>query len=348
VLIDFITAWVDLALFSEGDQAVLRSQGDRISKWNPRTGEVSWEVSTWDSVRSDSHQISIRVASDRLWCKGSPARVIGDGDAAFGAGPARALDLRGCVERMASFVCARLEVSVPAVQRWQLTRVDITSMSLTPSLATVRQALSILRNCEGGRYRVSQQAGDTVYWSHHSRLKAGKAYAKGPHLRQAQQKPGYGGRRYTKAELVAVDRCLRLELTLGSQFWRERVGMPWYELTKKQHLEWHAEYFNRMLGNVEVTEMSIETLVQAVAPSKGQAKAAIGTWALIKSYGWEKAREMTSLRTWYRNLRILRDAGLSDADLSAGAVVALRRPLLQCQQVESWEELMAAVYRRAA
>jgi hypothetical protein len=92
--------------------------------------------------------------------------------------------------------------------------------------------------------------------------------------------------------------------------------------------------------------MKIEQRVYASAATEGQAKAAIGCWALIKAYGWEKAREMSGSKcTWYRNLKVLRAAGLSDADLSAGNVVPFRRPLIQCQQVESWDELMAIVER---
>jgi hypothetical protein len=349
VLIDFITAAVDLAQFGAADQAVLRDYGERICKFNPKTGAVSWEVSTWGSIRSDSHQVSARVTSTQLMIKGSPARVIGDGDAAFGAGAARALDLAGCVERMATFMCEALGVAVLAdVSRWRLLRTDTTLMLLLRSLAEVRAALAILRNCEGGRYRVSQQAGDTVYWSHKSRLKAGKAYAKGPHLRYLMKDRKYAGVRYSAEQLDAVERCLRLELTHGAQFWRERLGRPWQEVTADELRAWHRDYFGRMLGEAEVTEMNVEERVKAVAPSDGQAKAAIGCWALIRAYGWEKARDMSSARTWYRNLKVLRAAGLSDADLSAGNVVAIRRPLIQCQEVSSWDELMTAVYKRAA
>ena len=348
MLVDFITAGVDLVLFSEAEQAVLRQHGERICKFDPRTGAVSWEVSTWDSIRSDSHQVSVRVTPDRMMVKGSPARVIGDGDAAFGAGAARALDLPGCVERMAGFVCGKLGVTPPDVRQWRVSRTDTTSMLLLPSLADVRSALSILRNCEGGRYRVSQQAGDTVCWSHKSRLKAGKAYAKGPHLRYCMKDPKHLGVRYTEEQLTAVECCLRLELTHGAQFWRERVGCPWYVVRPEELREWHGEYFGRMLGDVGVTEMNVEERVKAVAASEGQARVAIGTWALIKAYGWEKAKAMASERTWYRNLKVLRAAGLSDADLSAGNVVAIRRRLIQCQQVNSWDELMAAIYKPAA
>jgi hypothetical protein len=349
VLIDFITARVELERFSAADQAVLRVHGERIVKFCPTTGAVSWEISTWDSIRSDSHQISVRVTPDCLMVKGSPARVIGDGDAAFSSGAARALDLVGCVQRMARFVGGQLGVTAPEVRLWKVTRTDTTAMLLLPSLADVRAALAILRSCEGGRYRVSQQAGDTVYWSHQSRIKAGKAYAKGPHLRYAMKQRAYQGVSYSVQQLDAVDRCLRLELTHGAQFWRERVEGAWYDVTAEELRAWHGDYFGRMLGAAEVTEMNIEERVKAVADSDGRARAAVGTWALIQAYGWEKAREMSGHRaTWYRNLKILRAAGLSDADLSAGNVVAIRRPLIQCQQVESWPQLMTAVYQHAA
>ena len=329
MLVDFITAGVELAQFSDDDQRRLLQYGERIVKFDAKTGAVSWDVSTWDSIRSDSHQVSVRVSVDQLCMKGSPARCIGDGDTAFGCGAARALDLVGCVQRMAGFVCSKLEVPVPKVRSWKVTRTDTTAMLLLPSLADVRQALAILRSCEGGRYRVSQQAGDTVYWGGNSRLKKGKAYAKGPHLRFAMNQQKYEGVKYTEQQLDAVERCLRLELTHGAQFWRERAGGPWYDVTAGQLRVWHGEYFGQMLGDAGVTDMNIEERVKTVAPSEGQAKAAVGAWAMIQAYGWEKAREMSSARTWYRNLKVLRAAGLSDADLSAGNVVAIRRPLIE-------------------
>ena len=239
-------------------------------------------------------------------------------------------------------------MALPDPLRWVVSKVDVTGNLLLPNLADVRQALMILRNCEGGRYRVSQQAGDTVYWSHRSKLKSGKAYAKGPHLGHLMKQNDYDGRPYNADEIEQASLLLRLELSLKAQWWRERSGRPWHEITPEQLKTGWRAYFERMMGDVEVTEMNIEQRVQAVAPTQGQAKAAIGCWALIKAYGWEKAREMSSARTWYRNLKVLRAAGLSDADLSAGNVVAIRRPLIQCQLVDSWDELREASRRLAA
>jgi hypothetical protein len=349
VLVDWVTARVLLQLLQDEDRAKLGQLGDRVRRFNAATGEIVYECQAWDSIRSDSHHLTYRVSGDALWMQGSPARVIGDGDAVFGAGPARALDLVGCVERMREVLAAVLAVQLPAaVPDWTVSRVDITGNLLLRSLADVRAGLTMLRNCEGGRYRVSQQAGDTVYWSHRSRYKSGKAYAKGPHLAQLMRRKDYDGRRYSEDEIDSASRLLRPELSLRSHYWRRQAGKPWYEKVPSElKAEWQA-YFGRMLGDAEVTEMNIEERVKQVAESDGRAKAAIGCWALIKAYGWEKAREMSGKRTWYYNLKVLRAAGLSDADLSAGNVVPIRRPLIECRQVDSWEELRALCGRRAA
>ena len=50
---------------------------------------------------------------------------------------------------------------------------------------------------------------------------------------------------------------------------------------------------------------------------------------------------MSGKRTQYHNLKVLRAAGLSDADLAAGNLVPIRWPLIECRQVDSWEELRA-------
>lgn len=345
MLLDWVTAKLPLLWFDAAALARLQRLGDRLRRYNAQTGEVVYELQAWDSIRSDSHQLAYRVSSDSLQMQGSPARVIGDGDAVFGAGPSRALDLVGCVERMRETLAMAIGVVLPPGERWKVTRVDITANLLLPNLADVRAALAVLRNCEGGRYRVSQQAGDTAYWSHRSRLRSGKAYAKGPHLRYQMKQPNHSGRRYDDDELAAAERLLRLELSLRAQWWRERAGKPWTQITASELREQWGKFFERMMGETEVTEMTIEQRVYASAETEGQAKAAIGCWALIKAYGWEKARAMTTRSKWYKDLKVLRAAGLSDADLSAGNVVPFRRPLIQCQQVESWDELMAIVER---
>ena len=343
MLIDWVTARLDLNHFDATEMEYLRSLTDRIVRFNPRTGETVWETAAWESIRSDSHQISMRVGSDALWVQGSPARVTGDGDAVFGSGASAAFDIKGCVYRMAAYAFQRIGLELRGkIKDWKVSRVDVTANLLLGSLSEVREALRILRNVEGGRYRVSQQAGDTVYWSHKSRLRAGKAYAKGPHL--LYQKRRGDGIWYPEEEIDLANRLLRMELRLGSQWFREkRSGKEWYELTPDDFKSVWYDYFGKMVGGVEIKdEDDLKQRIFEVAPTEGQAKSAWGCWCQIRAEGWECAREMYANRTWYRHLKILRAAGLGDADISGGEVVPLRRKVLDLQIIHTWDELKYA------
>lgn len=332
---------------------ILRISGD---------GEPQWEISAWDSVRSDSHQIAFQVTGSYIRLQGSPARIIGDGDNVFSSGASAALDLAGCAYRMIAFVSQHTGVSLNAVsiKDWQITRVDVTENLFLGSLPAVRQALAILRDCEGGRYRVSQQAGDTVYWSHKSRLRSGKAYAKGAELAHKMLQAGKSKipqsmRNYSNIEMELAAGLLRLELKLAAQFWRERILCNWYDFTPEMLKHEWSDYFSRMIGGAEImkTEDIYTRLLNVVdvdkngKPKEGRAKAAYALWLLIKSEGWQKARDITSKPTWYRNLGYLRAAGLSDADISKGNVVQLRQKIIEARPVTSWAEL-AHVYQMAA
>jgi II/X family phage/plasmid replication protein len=325
-------------------RSALRLLNDRVMRYCPRTGDLRWETAAWDSIRSDSHQITFRVGSDAFWLQGSPARVCGDGDAVFGSGASAALDLVGCLHRMVAFTSGAIGHDLPqAVTCWDVSRIDVTESLVLDSLADVRVALRLLRECEGGRYRVSQQAGDTVYWSHRSRVRSGKAYAKGPHLEYMVGKPNYSGRVYTLEELDQANRLLRLELKIGAQFLREKAGKHWYQIDANELRKYWNEYFMRMLGGVEMNdENNLMERLKVASKTEGQARAAYGCFLLIQAQGWEKAREAHSKPTWYRHLKLLHAAGLGDADISAGKVIPFRRKVLEACVVNSWQELKAA------
>ena len=339
MLIDWVTARVPLDLLTEQGRAAALAINDRVMRLDPNTGEIRWQTAAWDSVRSDSHQIAVRCLSE-LWVQGSPARVIADGCSVFGADPASSLDLAGCVDVMRRFVSIRLGVVLPPALQWIVSRVDVTGNLLLDSPEEVRQALSILRDCEGGRYRVSQQAGDTVYWSHRSKLRSGKAYAKGPHLRYLQRQRSYTGRSYTDSDIAEASRLLRLELKLGREYFQRH---DWKTLDAKALArEWEG-YFSRMIGDTEMTrDNELKDAIDRVAASKGRANSAYGCWLMIQSEGWERARECFSKTSWYRHMQVLRAAGLGDADISSGRVVPLRRKVMEARLVRSWSELRAA------
>ncbi|MFO1357856.1 phage/plasmid replication protein [Plasticicumulans sp.] len=348
-MLDWLTIRVPYTALSDDVLRVVEAHGDRIMRYCPRTGALRWESAAWDTIRSDSHQVLARLGSDALHVQGSPARAVGDADAVFGPQPPQSPP-EGA-RAMVRHVSRALGVILPQDPRlWVCSRMDCTVHLALGSLADVRVALSLLRGVEGGRYRVSQQAGDTVYWSHRSRLRAGKAYAKGPHLRWMQKQANYSGREYSASELEAADCLLRLECRLGAQYWRERAETPWCEWSASDVDAAAWAYFDRMLGDTEMAHVTdIEAAIRKVIAKNGEpitegtARAALGTWGLISSFGWERAKTMVSKRTWYRHLGILRDAGLSDADISAGRVIELRAlRLSEARRVFSWSDLRAA------
>ena len=333
MLIDWMTLSTDASLLDP--QTVMKIEGgqDRIMRVSPG-GEVKWEMPCRANIRSDSHQITVRIGS-YLDIQGSPARTKGTRDNIFGeANPVNAfLD-------MVRFLSNTLEAPLPYDPTcWRLTRMDVTGNFDLGSLANVRQALNYLRHVEGGRYQVKTEA-ETVTWSKSSRLRAGKAYAKGSHMRYLAKK---GHADLTLDQLSLVDRLLRLELRLGNQFWRERSGHPWYEWSSEQLYEQFTAYFGQFIGKVEVVEVDdlLDELMK-VAPTPGMARAAYRTWSLIRSDGLEKARELTGKSAWYRHKRLLQDCGVSWADFHHRALVPFRRKtIVLSDPVRSWEDLIA-------
>jgi len=341
MLIDWVTARVPLDRLAPAAFDAARSMGDRIRRYCPKSGDIRYESGAWDSIRSDSHQLVARAGVD-LWVQGSPARVIGDGCSVFGSGASAALDLAGCVQRMVAFLSARLGVELPHWSEWIVSRVDVTANLCLADLPQVKESLTVLRGTEGGRYKVSSQSGDSVYWGSKSKHRKGKAYAKGPHLRHLMKQKGYSGRRYTEQEIAVADRLLRLELTLGREWFARNEH--WQATTPGRLADEWESYFGRMLGSAEISDMArdIEERIKAVAKTEGEAKAAYRCWLVIKERGWTQAKEMHTNNTWYRHLRVLRRAGLGDADISIGEVVPFRRVQLRAALVRSWPELQRA------
>ena len=333
MLIDWMTLSTDASLLDPQTVARISSSQDKIMRVSS-DGEVKWVMPCRANIRSDSHQITVRIGS-HLDIQGSPARTKGTQDNVFGeANPVDAfLD-------MVLFLSNTLEVSLPCNPTcWRLTRMDVTGNFDLGSLSNVRQALNYLRHVEGGRYQVKTEA-ETIYWAKSSRLRAGKAYAKGPHMRHLAEKEQVD---LTPDQLFLVDRLLRLELRLGNQFWRERAAQRWYRWSSEQLYEQFSAYFGQFIGKVEVVEVDklLDELME-VAPTEGLAKAAYRTWLLIQSHGMEKARELTAKRTWYRHKRLLQQCGVSWADFHHRALVPFRRKtIVLSDPVRSWEDLIA-------
>ena len=333
MLIDWMTLSTDASVLDPRTMKKIMGEQDKIMRISPE-GEIKWEMPCRHNVRSDSHQITVRIDSE-LDIQGSPARTKGTRDNIFGEfNPVNAfLD-------MVRFLSNTLEVPIPDdPTRWKIRRMDVTGNFDLGSLANVRQALNYLRHVEGGRYQVRTDA-ETVYWSKSSRLRSGKAYAKGPHMRHLVKKRHAD---LTPDQLSLVDRLLRLEMILRGQFWRERAARRWYEWSSEQLYEQFAGYFGQFIGKVEVVEVDklLDELMK-VAPTEGLAKAAYRTWLLIQSHGMEGARDFMAKRTWHLHKRLLQQCGVSWADFHHRALVPFRRKtIVLSDPVRSWEDLIA-------
>jgi II/X family phage/plasmid replication protein len=332
-MIDWLTLRLPPDRVSEELRLTLLRLHGKLISINP-DGSIEWEAPRRESVRSDSHQVTVHMGYG-LEISGSPARVMHTNNA-FGSG-----DILHCFSAMLGFVEKNLGVHLPAsADVWKCSRVDITHNFDLGSHAEVRQALSCLRLSEGGHFQVRTQS-ESVYWGQGSRLRRGKAYAKGPHLRYLAKKKGL---EIEPDLLDLADKLLRLELTLAGQYWRERATKNWYEHTEEDLDALHKEYFDKVIGKLEVKEMdNIQERFEEVAATPGQGKAAYRTWALIRSIGIRETQAMLPVSTWHRHKKIMFDAGLTWADLQSQNVVPFRqRAIVISEPVRSWADLRRA------
>ncbi|MHB8406433.1 MAG: phage/plasmid replication protein, II/X family [Gammaproteobacteria bacterium] len=335
-MIDWLTLWADAtSLPAESLNALLATQ-DRITRITP-DGVIKWETTAHDSVRSDSHQITIRLGS-RFCIQGSPARVMG-GNNVFGSG-----DIRECAWDMIDFVARERNIVLPPLDIWSVTRVDVTHNYALDSPSMVRQALAELGLADGGRYQKRTMA-ETIYWSPNSAVRSGKAYAKGPHLRMQLKK---GQASATSEQLALADCMLRLELSLRNQFWRREATKSWLEYSEGDFDRLHAAYFRPLVGSVELVEMDklldicIKTAV-GMRRSEAQGKAAYRYWLLVKAIGLQEARALTPKSSHYHHMKVLIEAGLGYADFQARNVVVFRRKQIALDMpVRTWNDVRKA------
>jgi II/X family phage/plasmid replication protein len=303
-----------------------------IVKWTPATGEIEWSQPVRESIRSDSHQVTIHVTHNTITISGSPARSMGYDCNVFGSS-----DLQECINSHLTTANAVLPFKLGRPEDFRITRLDITENYDMGGKAEVRQSLAYLRQFDGGRYRV-QSKSETVYWGSGSSLRSGKAYAKGDHLRYENRK----GALHSDQRIQLADRLLRLELKLGNK-WFSRKRQEEVNILEYDYQAEFNDYFSKLIGTLEVKEMNLKEKLVEVSPTEGQALAAYRTWALIQSIGHMEARESMPKATWYRHAKMLRDAGIGWGDMAAGKVLPFKtRQLVLDKPVTSWDELQKA------
>jgi II/X family phage/plasmid replication protein len=211
---------------------------------------------------------------------------------------------------------------------------------MLPSEAEVRDALRCMSTVHGGCLHVESRKG-SLYWNAGSSLRCGKAYHKGAHLAYQIRK------REAWASVEQVELCnrlLRLELSLRSQFWRERARQNWHECTAEFLEAQHAKYFAPMISALEVTDTGdLLHRLQRVAATDRQANAAYNAWLAIRAEGVDNVRARMHPATFNRHKRLLFQAGLTWADLQCLNRVPLRRRSIEIgPRVHSWFELREA------
>ena len=332
MMLDYMTLAINALECPTKALEFLEGRQDLIMRVTPE-GELVWRIPARSDIRSDTHQITVRLGST-LDIYGSPARCMGDGqNNVFGS-----FDILECFHAVIAFVSGVIGCPLPDDPKlWDLRRLDVTGNYDLGSLANVKQALNYLRHTEGGRYQV-KTAAESVYWSPKSRLRAGKAYAKGPHM---QYMIGKGKAQLCEKRLAMAQRLLRLELKLGSQFWKRDADGPWYDCTSEYLKVVHSKFFEQFIGSVEVSEMDdVLGKLQQIASTAGRAKAAYKTWLLIQTHGMEQARALTGRSAWYQHKALLKQVGISWADMHAQKIVPFRRrTIVLGDPVASWEDL---------
>jgi II/X family phage/plasmid replication protein len=315
-------------------------------------GSIDWSSPVYESIRSDSHHVTVRVSGDRVSVFGSPARSMGFPNNVFGSS-----DIVACARAHIAVAAQSLPFVLPDVAAWYLTRADITRNYWLGGQTEVNQALVYLRQAEGGRLKVNNKYAETVYWNEKSDLNANKAYSKGHHI-QYQLKKNQA--QIEAWQIPLVNGLLRLENSRRGKWFRRlrESGRDWKTLTVDELNSLHFEAFSKIIGTsqIEVSEMDsiLDSLKSVINPktnksiSESQALSAYRTWGLVKMIGVEEAKASMAPRTWTHHKGLLFAAGLSWADFAAGNVVPFRRKVITLgEPVESWEGVLKLVNKVA-
>ena len=332
-MIDWLTLKLDLKYLPRDVIERLRSQTSTLYKISS-DGEIDWQTYCWESIKSDTHQVCVRIGGD-LHIQGSPAR-IGLPNNVFGS-----LDIRYCAEKMISFAADHMNVaSMPSADAWTCSRIDVTRNYQMASGAEARQALEYIKQTPESRQKHSYES-NGFYIGKGSSLHRGKVYLKGQDAKRTNKS---GRAKYTENELLKAEKLLRSEYTIA----RHRLNRlliekecNWLDLNKKILLEEHTNYFNEYLSEIEVTDMSniLEKLIE-VAPTEGRARSAYDCYFRIKQLGYEQAKLSYADSTWRKHTGFLKKAGFKRADLQMINVIPLRkRQIVLDEAVRSWDDI---------
>lgn len=348
MLLDYLSLTVspDLVEDQEALHAYL-ARCPHLARYIPSTGEVEWDIACRQTLRSDTHAITVYVGSE-IQITGSPSRSMGLGNNVFGT-----LDIKKAAKAHIAAAEKVLGFKLPKnLLVYRVIRVDVTCNYYLGGIHEVRQMLAYLRQSDGGRYKVQSDDPESVYWSKKSRYRSGKAYCKGSHLLYQLKR---GECSIPLDYLQLAQGLIRLELKLGGHWWRELSGKHWTKFTPEDFLREYEAYFSGLIGTPEVVDMLdvrtalnelvgrtdiLSTKNRVVEITEGLVSSAHRTWCVIQSMGHKHAKASMPKTTWYRHLKLLNAAGLAWGDIAIGQISPIRRrPLILSEPVRSWDDL---------
>ena len=332
-MIDWLTLRLDLRFLPRDVIEKLRSKTSTICKISP-DGDIDWKSYCWESVRSDTHQVSVRVGG-YLYVQGSPAR-IGLQNNVFGS-----LDITYCANKMILFAAEHLGIdSIPSLEHWTCSRIDVTRNYQMSSGSEARQALEYIKQTPESRQKHYSES-NGFYIGKRSTLHKGKIYLKGQDAKRNKQ---MRRAQYTENQILKAEKLLRAEYTLarhGLNRLLEENNCKWFELDKEILLRKHTEFFEEYFSDIEVSDMSniLEKLIE-VAPTRGRAQSAYDCYTRIKMFGYDQAKISYSDSTWRNHTSYLKKAGFKRADLQMINVTPLRkRQILLDDAVRCWDDI---------
>lgn len=339
-MIDWLTLFLDASLLDRHSMEAVLKNTDKVQRINGMTGEVMWSSPVRESIRSDDHCITVTFGS-RLEIKGSPARVR-SGHNVFGS-----LDIKQCALDMIEFVAKHHSIFIPRnLKLWTCSRIDVTQNYDMGSLTQAQAAVDQLKPLKCGVQKTSTYDTSCI-WGQGSLLHSGKAYLKGPHLRELVSK---NKARIVERELALADRLLRLEYSLRRCLIRryKESGLNWYDMTPECLLQFHSGYFSKFISTVEVVDMDniLDLLLANVGkgdgqiPTEGRARAAYDCYTRIRLTNYLSAKESYPKATFYKHVKYLKTVGLVAADLQPINVVPLRkRQIVLDKPVSCWDDI---------
>lgn len=340
MLIDWLTLRTEISDLQDNDLMALMPYLAIKETKNVITEEIisSKVVVDIDALRSDfqgmAWSISTNGKSKFLNIGASPA-FLEHGRNIFGS-----IDYEHCKSLLINHARRVLPTVCLFRENWQPRRIDVTQNFSMQSNHQVKEALHVLRTCDGTRQKATTRA-DSVYWGSGSAYRQGKAYDKYTQSIELNKRNAKLGKPslYDSNELSLLEPIIRLELSLGRQFFDEHTDEKLF--TSEFLINQHNQFFGQFIGNSQVTDM--DTLLyelKNISPSDGLARASYDTYLRIKQNGYEFTKQSMSKASFFRHTKLLKQAGLTQSDLTSAQIIPLRKRRIDLQPVNSWTDLI--------